>query len=128
MGFIVIYASEDNLCYQIIINHDESSTEIVKFLDEASIKFEHDGSSQFNRNTERSMQQRSESGSPFGGHDIVYRFTFGCKIYALALVNFLRKEYGCSVTTVSCNGNSMIYVLSRQTQWRASIPFLAAEK
>lgn len=129
MGFIVISSNGDNICYQIIINHDESSSELVKFLDEAAIKFEHDRSVKFDRNTERAMKQREEYVS-FGGHDIVYRFTLGCKVYALSLVNFLRKEYGCSLANVTSNGTDggLVYVLTRQTQWRASIPFLAHEK
>lgn len=129
MGFIVIFSNGDNICYQIIINHDESSTELVKFLDEAAIKFEHDRSVKFDRNTERAMKQREEYVS-FGGHDIVYRFTIGCKVHALSLANFLRKEYGCSLANVTSNGTDggLVYILTRQTQWRASIPFLAHEK
>lgn len=128
MGLITIYSTCDNICVKIIINHDDASSEIIKYLDESGIKFDNEIGTNFESKSDRALKNREETTSSFGGSDITIKFTTGCKVAALSLVNHLRREFGCNLSAVTgLADGGILYILNHATQWRASIPFLSTE-
>ena len=128
MGLITIYANPDNIVYKIIVNHDDASSDVIKYLDESGIKFENSIGPNFETKNDRALKHREETTSTFGGNDITIKFTTGCKVAALSLVNHLRREFGCNLSAVTgLSDGGILFVLNHATQWRASIPFLSTE-
>uniref|UniRef100_T1JXQ2 Uncharacterized protein n=1 Tax=Tetranychus urticae TaxID=32264 RepID=T1JXQ2_TETUR len=114
MGLITIYADPDNnIVYKIILNHDDVATGVINYLNECGKNIPTVSGRLMCSLSPRKYQE--ETTSAFGGKDITIKYTQGCNVTALSLVNHLRREFGYNLFAVTSleisSTHYLLYVL-----------------